>query len=282
MKNMCFVIIALSFVVTAGCGSTPSTSSSLALTSRDDCKQKLGTFIPGQNTQDPGAVWIAVATVMTLGLNIAAYEACESYSKLLPVSSSATSDGIYHSEDGLFSVALPEPLANNGQPGVGIWRRVQLHSQSTFFVPDQVNAAVYGVSIRKNLSSDEVAMSNDQYADNLIASNERPEFDIGSRVSVTHLYRENVLVGDGLPAVMEVFREEKNGDQTTNQHVLSDQSQPTYLIYYISKTKGAVAVLSILWRNECQSCAVGPESKIRNMDPGIAKFVDTFKILDAH
>ena len=43
------------------------------------CKDRLGEVILGARTPDPGPIRIALATIMTLGINIMAYRTCKTY-----------------------------------------------------------------------------------------------------------------------------------------------------------------------------------------------------------
>lgn len=281
--ELAFRFSASLIIVLCGCTSAPGTQSPVALASAAKCKDQLASFwFPGalgatSTVSDPGVALITLSTITSLGGNVLGYDLCKDMTNLSLAPATTVRDGIYSPADNEFSVRLPAQLAIESQPGIQIWQRTKGWWENAFFVPTQSGSAIYGVSLGRKLSPDEAAMSDDQYADYLIGSNARLEFDITGGVSVIRLYRENVLVGGGLPAVMEVFGAKENSSHSANPDTQSSQDRPIYLIYYISKTKGEVAVLSILWRDECSSCAAGPDSEIRKMAPSIGSFVDSFK-----
>lgn len=273
-------LIASSIPILGGCAGAPSTQSPITLGSASQCKNQLATFgIAGATgtVSDPGVPLILLSTIATLGGNVVGYDLCKDMTTLTLAPTTTVRDGVYTPADSEFSVRLPAQLATDAQPGIRIWQRTKGWWENAFFVPTQTEAVVYGVSLNRKLTPDEAKMSDEQYADSLMGSTERLEFDISGAVSVTRLYREDVWIGKGLPGVMEIFKTDykNSGDQPVDPQ--SGQSKPAYLIYYISKTKRTAAILSILWRDACPSCAAGPNLAIRSMAPGIATFVDSFR-----
>lgn len=279
MRRATCIIFSLFLVSAAGCSSSPTAADQNMQSAAGLCKERLGEVILGARTPDPGTVRIVAATIMTLGLNVAAYETCKThFESLLPPTSGFGND-LYHSEDGSFSVILPGLLAKNEQSTFDIAHTTTGSWENTTFIPKQSDGVIYGISLNRQLSLDDVPMSTQQYADRLLDSRMRAQFDTISGVELAQLHKEEITIGGGIPAVVDVFGFQ--GASSSGKTDVQKDSNPTgYVIYYIVKSKDMSAVLSIVWRGQCSKCVSGPESEIRRMNPGITKFVESFRFTD--
>ena len=243
------------------------------------CRERLGEVILGARTPDPGTVRIVVATITTLGLNVAAYETCKSHLASLSASPASEFDGdVFNSEDGSFSVTLPELSESHRQPAFEISRTASGSWENATFVPKQDGSPIYGVNLDRRLSPEDASMSTSQYADKLLDSRMQVRFDTVSGVVLEELHREEVVIGGGVPAVADVFGINQGARSSAKSDMQAAQDFSGYLIYYVVKTKNMSAVLSVIWHGECKDCAAQTESQIRKSIPGMATFVDSFRL----
>lgn len=286
MKWVKCASIILLLALFGGCASAPPTNSPAALAAaEDECRDQLASFgFPGSfsstTVPDPGALLIVLSTLDTLGGNFMGFTLCKRQNSVSLAPASTVMGDIYHSQNGEFSVALPASLAIDQQAGIKIWIRANGYLDNVFFVPTQPGGTIYAASVQRKLSSAEAKMSISQYADSLFGSTARLEFDITGGMKVNRLYEENVVLSDGEPAVFEVYRTEIHDNSMTDHAMSQGQNRAPYLIYYVMKTAENAAVLSVLWHGDCLKCSTGLEVDIRKMDPGISKFVESFRLTD--
>jgi hypothetical protein len=274
--------IAITLVISAmvGCGSVPADSKNPgALGVHDNCDSELGSvggFAPG----DPSPAQVTLVAVETLGMSFAAYAICERYSRLTPAPVSTLYDGSYRSADGTISVALPGPLAHDGQPGIQVWQGDPSFIQKVYFASTQARGTVYGIYVLHfHFFSDADLYSLNELEHEMFHTAYDETSGVVPDVKLEYLYKENVGLRDGTPALVEVVRNRGNTEEATIDSNSPPHSGAPYLIYYLVKPHNApdkYVVLSIFWYGSCPACTAGPETAIRNMDPSIEKFIDSF------
>jgi hypothetical protein len=169
-------------------------------------------------------------------------------------------DGVYTPADGSFSVAAPE--------GLEIREQLAPERDYVFFAPRLARGPVYGVSVDRVLDPEYAALSVDEYAA-LALKDARFQRLQASDAPLVEAHREELSL-DGRPALTVIYSQTAPG---------AARPQAWYLMYFI-KTRKNAAVLSITWPGDCPKCAGGPEQAVRDMDPGLKSFVDSFHLAD--
>lgn len=287
--NLRILATALAAVVLTsivGCATAPNSSkSSNDLGIRDNCEGWL-TSLSGSGSNNPSTARVTLTTILTVGANLAAYNSCQQYGRLTPAPSSTVNDDVYRSTDGSISVKLPEPLAQEGQPGVQVWQGEPSGVQKVYFISTQAGGPVYGVYALRWLFAGFVPKSLSELENKMFHAGAYDQSDIVPKERFQYLYKEDITLADGDPAILEIVRPlDERGSQTagTGEDAVGQRTMSPYLIYYLIKpknTKDVYAVLSIFWRGDCPNCMSGPESQIRGMDPRIAAFVNSFRFAD--
>ncbi|HSN03335.1 MAG TPA: hypothetical protein VLS44_00020, partial [Nitrospira sp.] len=86
---------------------------------------------------------------------------------------------------------------------------------------------------------------------------------------VERLYSANTVLADGSSAKVQVYR------QTAFAQVADFDRQ--FQIFYLIKSDSGYSILSIYLSKPCPVCSSGPEAAIRDVDPHIAEFVDSYR-----
>ena len=278
--------IAITLMISAmvGCGSVPTNSkNSSELGVRDNCDSVLGR-VGGSGPGNPPLAQVTLVAVETLGMSFAAYAICERYSRLSPAPVSTIHNGSYLSADGAISVTLPGPLAQDGKPGIQVWQGDPSGIQKVYFSSTQVRGTVYGIYVLRWQFSDAVPNSLNDLEYQIFHTLYNEDAGVVPDVKLEYLYKEDITFRDGTPALVEVVRTRENTKETMNDSSTPSHSGAPYLIYYLLKPQNApdkYVVLSIFWYGSCPACTDGPETAIRNMDPSIEKFIDSFHFTDS-
>ncbi len=285
-RALAVALAAVVLTAVAGCATVPGRSkSSEDLGIRNNCKSWL-TSLSGSGSNNPSTAKVALTTILTVGANLAAYNSCQQYGRLTPAPSSTVNDGVYRSTDGSISVKLPEPLAREGQPGVQVWQGEPSGVQKVYFISTQAGGPVYGVYVLRWLFAGFVPKSLSELEYKMFHAGTYEQADIVPNERFQYLYKEDITLADGDQAIVEIVRPlDEPGRHTarTGEDVVGQSAISPYLIYYLIKpknTKDVYAVLSIFWRDDCPKCACGSELQIRDMNPKIAAFVNSFRFAD--
>ena len=177
-------------------------------------------------------------------------------------------DGVYHSSDGVFSVALPGPLAVGDEPGIRVREQINLAQDHGFFLPTGAPGALYSVSVVKQLEGADAGLSLQQFAARALQDQEQQNRQMAA-APLQKLHEEDLQL-DGSPALFVVYSQSQAG---------ADAPQAYYLMYFL-KSHGRAAFLSVAWAGDCRHCGDGTEADIRAMDPHLKQFVESFKLAD--
>lgn len=273
MKYVVNLLIGFTIMALSACASTPSTQTSATTSeafpnncsSQDETNSKLG------NGAGPPAL-----AVLGIILAINANAQCEALSNLVPAPDANIKDGVFHSSDGSFSVTLPEPLADTERPGSQVWVDGPAHISKVYITSSQRNGPIYSIyplswhpfAKPKTLDDlDERFLTNPYFTASMM---------IGG-VNQEHVFRGTTILPDGSSAVLEVLRPVQPVNAAQGQSGTAPESERPYLLYYLIKSHDSYSILSIVWPNPCNVCSTGPEADIRNMDPRIATFVNSFR-----
>ncbi len=130
------------------------------------------------------------------------------------------------------------------------------------FVPRTPDEPVYGITVLTQLDAGQAALSLDDFA------NQAGADLLGIGVPVTQVHAEDTQLGAN-PARLVVYR--SNSADTTG-------GQPDFYLLYFVKTAHTAAILSITWPYECPRCATGSDTALRDMDPAVGSFLESFEL----
>lgn len=203
---------------------------------------------------------------------------------LFPPPLSSLRDGVYRSGDGVFSVAVPGRLAPT--PDDSAWLTLLEHpgeeQDYLYFLPKpagQANPAYLVVAFPKldaytaHLSLDEFALDVRYIRD---AMYRHPVSEDGREPAQVHV--EDTTL-DGKPAMFASYSLVM-GDDKVATRIFGKDHEILHLLLYVVKTPSRAAILGIAWPRDCPKCGTGPEADIRNMDPELKKFLDSFHLAD--
>jgi len=248
MKLAAAVSIGLLAVVAAGCAST-STPAAVTKTFPNNC--------PALDTEHDN-FFKGLSSIQ-----------CVAASEMALAPKSSIHDGLFTSTDGAASLSLPEFHDAGGHPGAQVWENTGAPPVSKILVtPVPADGLIYtAYPLHWNLFATPKTLDDleDRFLNN---PNFAAQMMIGSP-RVERLYSANAVLADGSPAKVEVYR------QTAFAHVADFEHQ--FQIFYLIKSDSGYSILSIFLSKACPVCSSGPEEAIRNVDPGIAAFVDSYR-----
>jgi len=204
---------------------------------------------------------------------------------LFPPPMSSLRDGVYHSGDGLFSVAVPGRLSPTPHDSswLALLENPGRQQDYLYFLPKplgQANPAYLVVALPKldeytaHLTPDEFALDVGYIRD---AMSRHPVSEYGHEPAPIHT--EDTIV-DGKPAIFTSYSL-VIGDDRIATSIFGTDHELLHLLLYAVKTPSRAAILGIAWPRDCPKCGTGPEADIRSMDPQLKKFVDSFHLADA-
>lgn len=195
------------------------------------------------------------------GITCEGIHALDRHGVFTPAPKGAVKDGVYSAEDGTFSVAAPE--------GLDIREQYSPQQDYVFFAPRILKGPVYAVSISPQLDPAYASLTLEQFAA-LSLKDANFEKQRLAGPPLKELRREDVTLG-GRAALSVVYSQTPPGAV----------GPAAYYLMYFMKTRDRAAVLSVAWLRDCPKCATGPESAIRDMDPELKKFLDSFQLADS-
>lgn len=178
-----------------------------------------------------------------------------------------SNDGRYLSADKIFSVALPGPLAAIGHDGYRINEQSLPHDDYVFFAPSESDNPFYGIKVTPQLDREYASLGMAEYAD-LSMQDARLQAQRYSGVALK-LINNQTLKLDGKPALFRVYLQSLPANRS------GVASRLYYLVYFIKQDDRA-AILTVMWPKPCPHCETGNEQNIRNMDPGLQRFISSF------
>ncbi|HEY3644549.1 MAG TPA: hypothetical protein VGM16_04355 [Gammaproteobacteria bacterium] len=165
-------------------------------------------------------------------------------------------DGVYYSPDGAFSVGVPMAVSDEYQA-----QQQRSGSKDTVvFVPRTPGEPAYGVTVLTKLDATQAALSLPDFASQASADL------LGT--GVTQVQAQDVQLGANA-ARLVVYRAPVP---------VAGTAPPHYYLMYFVKTAHTAAVLSVTWPYECPRCAAGSDISLRNMDPVLDAFLDSFEL----
>ena len=194
---------------------------------------------------------------------------CVAASEMALAPDSSIHGGVFTSTDGAASLSVPEFHDAGGHPGAQVWENTGAPPVSKILVtPMPADGLIYtAYPLHWNLFATPKTLGDleDRFLNN---PNFAAQMMIGSP-RVERLYSANTVLADGSPAKVEVYR------QTAFAHVADFEHQ--FQIFYLIKSDSGYSILSIFLSKSCPVCSSGPEADIRNVDPHIAAFVDSYR-----
>lgn len=173
--------------------------------------------------------------------------------------------GVYVSPDRLFSVNVPDDNRD-----IQIREQTNFAKDSAYFVSSIPGRPVYAISVIPNLSERYASLSIEQFASQAAQGlSEHAVGNQGQLAGLRRVYQEALNINDK-PALFEVYRRDAQ----------ANAGQPDYYLMYFIRNGSRAAILTVTWSSDCPKCAKGPEAAIRDMDPGIGKFVNSFRLAD--
>lgn len=237
---------------------------------------------------NPVAVIVGMLVVEVV-VDLSWYYGCEGVQNLdhtlFPPPMSSLHDGVYHSGDGVFSVAVPGQLSPTpaGADWLTLLERLGQEQDYLYFLPKPEGEANPGYlvvafpkldAITAPQTPDEFALDVRYIRD---AMSRHPVSEYG-HVPV-ELHAEDITL-DGKPAMFASYSLVM-GDDKVATRIFGKQQEILYLLLYVVKTPSRAAMLGIAWPRACPKCSTGSEAEIRAMDPQLKQFVESFHLADA-
>ncbi len=212
----------------------------------------------------------------SVGYDVAAYGTCEADTLLSGPKASISSDGVYHSSYGTFSVSLPSAPAGERDPGIDIAQPTLLSTDNAVFrLTDggaglKSGAIAFGVGTSEETPTElseplDVAGAGAMHSSSITT-------DVFGQDASTLLHHEMVTL-DGRPASFAVY--------ASQLHMSEPGSAPLYLFTYFTRYQARAAAIVIFWQGDCPVCKDGREADLRRLDPAIGRFVDSFHLNEA-
>lgn len=213
---------------------------------------------------------------LELGYDLTAYGTCVAGKLTQHVPDAMVSDGVYRSGRDTFSVSLPALPAGVHKPSISITQpTVRPSDYAMFWLMDdgeslKSGAIAYGVG-----TSEETAAEQSQTLEQVAAEEMHQNAMTTDRLGVdqSSLVHHEPAMLDGRPAMFAVY--------SSGLHPEGSASQPLYLITYFTRYQARSAAIVIFWLGDCPVCTEGREADIRQLDPGIGRFVDSFHVYEA-
>lgn len=202
---------------------------------------------------------------------------CESLSDMTLAAEARIQDGVFHSTDGAVTVSLPELQIVDGHPTAQVWEDYPSKVNKIYIAPtpdDGLQYSIYPLYWAVFAAPKSLDELDDRFLHNI---NFTAQMMIGG-AHQQHLYAARTVLADGSPAILEVFRPAPVPDVLNPSDTPPAPDARPYLIYYLIKSGDAYSILSVFWSKPCEVCATGPESAIRNLDPHIEAFVDSYRL----
>jgi hypothetical protein len=268
IRSTCLAVTA--FLV-ASCAGTPAGTQAYPIYVMDGCaaKMSLGN-VPGGSE-----FGVIVATVM-VGFDATLYGACKVEHLMHRAPPSSVADGTYRSNNGLFSVELPAPTPDSKAPSLDIIEPDLPPSNYAIFQPQDAGKfpasgpALYAARVTGPLQGDEAGMTLEQYAHHEMEG--KPLAGSASNRSNSQLAYQEQLTLQGQPALFSVY--------TDKLSISGGSPEPVFELGYVIRLHSRMALMVIVIRGDCPKCAVPGESQIRDSDPRIAGFVQSFHFVD--
>lgn len=194
---------------------------------------------------------------------------CVASSEMNLAPESSIHDGVFTSTDGDVSLSIPELHDVGGHPGAQVWENTGAPPVDKILVtPVPADGLIYTAyplrwypfATPKTLDDlEDRFLNNPNFAAQMLIGSPRVE----------RLYSGDTVLADGSQAKVEVFR------QTAFAHVPDFEHQ--FQIFYLIKSNSSYSILSIFLSKACPVCSSGPEEAIRNVDPNMAAFVNSYR-----
>ena len=271
MNNIRLISSALVAFLVASCASTPAGTQAYPVYVMDGCASKMSLAnLPGGNE-----FAVIVATVM-VGFDATLYGACKVERLMHPAPPSNVAAGVYRSSNGLLSVELPLPTEGSKAPSLDIIEPDLPPSNYAIFQPQDAGnypasgPVLYVAEVTGPLHGDDAGMSLEQYAHHEMEGKALPGAGV-NRSNSQLAYQEHLNL-DGRPALFSVY--------TDKLSISGGNPEPVFELSYVIRLQSRMAIMAIVIRGDCPKCAVPSESTIRDSDPRIASFVQSFHFVD--
>lgn len=172
-------------------------------------------------------------------------------------------DGVYHSHDRRFSVAVPQAAITG--VSYSAQRLIRGDAEYVFFIPSVGAEPIYGVGTRANLPEPDTSMSLDEYA--TFAGTDSHLESLTDSTSFRPLRSPLQVQLDGRPALLQIYA---GLDESS--------AVESYLLVYVSKDAHTAEFLSIATKEACPHCASGSETEILTDLPSFASYVRSFHL----
>lgn len=289
MLGQRLMVALLILMLLAGCGSNPTrddsgpapqgTQTSAAgpdgdavgtATSPNTSHSGGGGSCCGSFNGDPRALLVIVGIIVVLGVVVLVIDSIDNIRDQWNAAAAGTvKDGVYHATGGVFTVAVPDGYSVHGHTGAKGQALPDPNQTQVAFLPVAEGDPLYGVSVQPALSAGDAAMPLEDLASKLYPSHGAT--DPAPQGKAPPPLLEERLTLDGKPALFREYAQTAGAWGRPPAH---------YLLYFI-KSGARSALVSITWTKDCPKCATGPEAAIRDMDPHLKQFVESFHMADA-
>jgi hypothetical protein len=221
---------------------------------------------------------------LTFGM-VFAYS-CEGMSRLVdgnPPPSLLEGD-VYHSGDGAFSVKLPVTPSISDAGSYSLIEHLTRSEDYIFVLPNHKGEghSAYLVDVLRKLDAKDADLSPKEFLGDMTRIKQLMALHPISSEDGPPLVHEEVLTLDGKPALFQAYSlllvtDDKDNDAT---EFFGSGSKTLNLLLYVVKSHDEAAILGIAWPGDCATCATGPESAVRKLNPDLDAFVSSFRLAD--
>lgn len=285
MLGKCLIAGSMVLALLAACAGNPDSRIHYDYA---DCTPSGNGTAGASGSGNPVAI-IVDAIVVDVIVDLSWYYGCEGVQNLnhalFPPPVSSLHDGVYHSGDGVFSVAVPGQLSRT--PDDPTWftllERLGPEQDYLYFLPKPEGNAGPGYLVIGFPKLDAVTarQSPDEFARDVHyirdAMSRHPVSEYGHEPAVLHV--EDIVL-DGKPTMFASYSL-VIGDDPIATRIFGNDHDLLYLLLYVVKTPTRAAMLGIAWPRDCPKCRTGSEAEIRAMDPHLKQFVESFHLADA-
>lgn len=213
---------------------------------------------------------VLVDIAVTLIVDVTWYTGCEAVVGIAngvhDLRLAVANNGVYASPDHLFSVNVPDENGN-----MQIREKIRPTRDYVYFVSQTPGRPVYGISVIPTLPEKDASLSIEQFEKQATADLPKDASEGGVQLTgLQRVYQEQLVI-DNKPTLFAVYRRDVQAGSARQPY--------NYLMYFVKKGNRA-AILTVAWSGECAKCTKGPEARIEEMNPGIGKFVDSFRLAD--
>jgi hypothetical protein len=279
-KRICVGVLSLALLL-AGCAAAPVTTEPGRVTLDNLCLTDATEQPPnGGGGGGGGGDWLnglphSAALILLAvigGMVLADYSICRLEDNISGAAHATTVQaGVYHSGDGLFSVALPR-LASEA---LAIVQRYDRRHDYVIFSPAD-SRILYTVSV----SHEALVTSLDEFVTFSTSRDRTTEGGSSLARAGFELRQRQDITLDGRPAVFEVYYLDLDKANSAVKDRFPGLSHLYYLSYFTMAGEHGAAMY-ISWPGDCANCDSGSEAAIRTIDPRIQKFLDSFHLSDA-